>query len=102
MMELTRDVLSFEESYEEVARLSLRLLTGLGAALGYSGEDLLSGSLTSTQRGNLRTFLNGNPKASRALLAVGGLQALVKQDGLTALQPHLDAVLKVLEDSFKQ
>ena len=92
--------LDLDETYEEVARLCLRLLTGLGVALGYSGEDLLSDSLTPTQRGNLRTFLNGNPKASRALLAVGGLQGLVKEDGLAALQPHLDAVLRILSDSF--
>jgi len=31
---------------------------------------------------------------------IGGLQVLVKQDGLTDLRPHLDAVLHILVDAF--
>jgi len=91
-MSLT-DVLGETYDVRDVVQLLVRLWTRIGAVFGFSPESHLS----EDEKKNLITFLeDDDPSHTRMRLVVGGLQELIRKDGINELQPILRTAMGII------
>jgi len=83
------------ETYDEkdVVQLLVRLWTNIGAIYGFSPESHLS----EAEKKSLITFLEDDePSHTRMRFVIGGLQELIRKDGINELQPVQRNTLDIL------